>query len=73
MSGDDVHVIEQRFVTADAMGFADCKATDLPISTVAAVLQTTTGPGVSIFHQFASQCGKVCSFYIAPLQFWVGC
>ena len=53
MSGDDVRVIEQTSVTADVTGLADHKVTNLPISTVAAVLQTTTGPVVGIFHQYA--------------------
>ena len=53
MSGSDVRVIEQTLQSADVTGLAEHAVKDRPISTVAAVLNSSRGNIIGIFHQYA--------------------
>jgi hypothetical protein len=53
MSGADVRVIETSLNKADVTGLAEHSVVDLPISTVAGLIETSTGPVIGIFHQYA--------------------
>ena len=54
LSGDDVVVLASSTSQfADVRGIAGAEVTKIPLSTVAGVLQTTTGPVLGIFHQYA--------------------
>ena len=53
MSGSDVRVIEQTLQSADVTGLAEHAVKDLPIATVAAVLNSSRGNIIGIFHQYA--------------------
>ena len=53
LAGDDVRVIETSFQKADVSGIGDSNITGLNLCTVAGVIQTTSGPIVGIFHQYA--------------------
>ena len=53
LAGDDVRVLETSFQKADVSGIGDTNITDLHLCTVAGVIQTTQGPIVGIFHQYA--------------------
>ena len=54
LSGSDVRVLEQHPTNkADVSGIGDALIEDVPICTVAGVIQTTSGPIVGIFHQYA--------------------
>ena len=53
MSGEDVRVLETSLNTADVTGIAQNEVSDLPISTVAGLIQTASGPVIGIFHQYA--------------------
>ena len=53
MSGADVRVIETTFNKADVTGLAEHSVADLPISTVAGLIETSNGPIIGIFHQYA--------------------
>ena len=54
LSGNDVRVMSSstsQFV--DVQGIADANVNHVPLSTVAGVIQTSSGPIVGIFHQYA--------------------
>ena len=53
MSGDDIRVIETSLNKADVTGLAEHLVVDLPISTVAGLIETSTGYIIGIFHQYA--------------------
>jgi Reverse transcriptase (RNA-dependent DNA polymerase) len=53
MSGSDVRVIETTLSKADVTGIADHAVVDLPISTVAGLIDTSNGCIIGIFHQYA--------------------
>jgi hypothetical protein len=53
MSGSDVRVIETTLSKADVTGIADHAVIDLPISTVAGLIETSNGCIIGIFHQYA--------------------
>ena len=54
LSGSNVRVLEQHPTNkADVSGIGDALIEDVPICTVAGVIQTTFGPIVGIFHQYA--------------------
>ena len=52
-AGSDVRVIEYTNEKADVSGIAGSVVKDLAIGTVAGLLQTTSGPVIGIFHQYA--------------------
>ena len=54
LAGDDVRVLETSFQKADVAGIGESNITGLNLCTVAGVIQTTTGPIVGIFHQYAN-------------------
>ena len=67
LSGDDVRVIASSTSNfADVKGIADAEVKDVPLSTVAGVLQSSSGPIVGIFHQYAHY-GKGHTIH-SPLQ-----
>ena len=67
LSGGDVRVISSSTTQfADIKGIADSHVTDVPLSTVAAVLNTTDGPIIGIFHLYAHY-GKGHTLH-SPLQ-----
>jgi hypothetical protein len=53
MSGSDVRVIEQTLQSADVTGLAEHAVKDLPIATVASVIETSRGKIIAVFHQYA--------------------
>ena len=53
LGGSDVRVVSETYAKADVTGIADSEIGDLPICTVAGVIETTTGPIVGIFNQYA--------------------
>jgi hypothetical protein len=53
LSGADICVLEQTLKTADVLGLAAHMVSDLPIATVAGVIQTSQGHIIGIFHQYA--------------------
>ena len=53
LSGSDVRVIELNLNTADILGLAAHVVIDIPIATVAAVINTVQGNIIGIFHQYA--------------------
>jgi hypothetical protein len=53
MSGADVRVIEQTLHHADISGIAEHSVSNLPICTVAGVIETSTDKIIGIFHQYA--------------------
>jgi len=53
VSGADVRVIETSLNKADVTGLADHSVVDLPISTVAGLIETSSGYIIGIFHQYA--------------------
>ena len=53
LSGEDVRVIEETMNRADVTGINDHSIKDVPICTVAGVLNSTQGPIIGIFHQYA--------------------
>ena len=53
MSGFDVRVIEHTLHTADVLVLAAHVVNDLPIATVAGVINTVQGNIIGIFHQYA--------------------
>ena len=53
LGGADVRVVSETYAKADVTGIADSEIGDLPICTVAGVIDTTTGPIVGIFNQYA--------------------
>jgi hypothetical protein len=52
MSGCDVHVIEQLFLSEDGTGLADHAVKDIPIANVEGVLTSSRGKIIGIFHQY---------------------
>ena len=55
LSGADVRVIADTGRTADVYGITNNDIVDVPICTVAGVIETTSGPVVGMFHQYAHQ------------------
>ena len=55
LSGSDVVVLSETLLTADVTGIADNTLTQIPICTVAGLIQTQHGPIIGIFHQYAHQ------------------
>jgi Reverse transcriptase (RNA-dependent DNA polymerase) len=53
MSGADVRVINQTFEKADITGIADKSVSNLPLCSVAGLIETHRGPIIGIFHQYA--------------------
>ena len=53
LSGEDVRVIEETMNRADVTGINDHSIKDVPICTVAGVINSTQGPIIGIFHQYA--------------------
>ena len=53
MAGEDVIVIEETLAKVDVTGIADNAIIDLPVATVADLIQTSRGPIIGIFHQYA--------------------
>ena len=53
MSGNDVRIVSESYTRADVTGIADSEIHDVPICTVAGVIETTTGPIIGIFNQYA--------------------
>jgi hypothetical protein len=53
MSGADVRVISETLHTIDVTGLAEKTLSNLPVCTVAALIQTNKGPIIGIFHQYA--------------------
>jgi hypothetical protein len=55
ISGSDVVVLSETLLTADVTGIADNTLTQIPICTVAGLIQTQHGPIIGVFHQYAHQ------------------
>jgi Reverse transcriptase (RNA-dependent DNA polymerase) len=53
MSGNDVRVLSETMDRADVTGIANNKVSDLKLCTVAGLVQSSSGPVVAIFHQYA--------------------
>ena len=53
MSGADVRVLHKTLNTANVSGITDMSVHDLPICTVAALIETHKGPIIGLFHQYA--------------------
>ena len=53
MSGSDVRVIYETLNTADVTGIGENSISNLPLCTVAAIIQTHKGPIIGLFHQYA--------------------
>ena len=56
LSGDDVRVLEMNTSPTkqvDVTGIAGAKVSNVPLKTVAGVIQTTSGPIIGIFHNYA--------------------
>ena len=53
LSGTDVRVLATTDRFADITGIVNNSVTDIPICTVAGVVQTDSGPAIGIFHQYA--------------------
>ena len=53
LGGSDVVVICETLLTADVTGIADNTLQQIPICTVAGLIQTQHGPIIGIFHQYA--------------------
>ena len=67
LSGSDVRVISSSTTNfADVQGIAGAEVNNIPLSTVAGVLNTTSGPVIGIFHQYAHY-GKGQTLH-SPLQ-----
>ena len=67
LSGDDVRVISKSTTQfADVHGIANSEVQNAPLSTVAGVIESTTGPIIGIFHQYAHY-GKGHTIH-SPLQ-----
>ena len=55
LSGSDVVVLNETTLHADVTGIANNTITQIPICTVAGLIQTQHGPIIGIFHQYAHQ------------------
>jgi hypothetical protein len=53
LAGDDVIVLDTTYNTADITGIGGAKLENIPIGTVAGLINTTQGPAIAIFHQYA--------------------
>ena len=53
MSGSDVKLIHQSLSSADVTGIADKSVNNLPLCSVAALIETHKGPIIGFFHQYA--------------------
>ena len=53
LSGSDVIVLSETFLTADVTGIADNTLTQIPVCTVAGLIQSQHGPIIGVFHQYA--------------------
>ena len=53
MSGADVRVIETTLNKADVTRLAEHSDADLSISTVAGLIESSSGPIIGVFHQYA--------------------
>ena len=53
MSGTDVRFMYSTFGQADITGVGENTITNLPIGTVASLIETTSGPIIGFFHQYA--------------------
>jgi hypothetical protein len=53
LSGSDVIVIADTFLTADVNGIANNTLKKVPVCTVAGLIQTQHGPIIGVFHQYA--------------------
>ena len=53
MSGDDVAVIDYYDRYADVTGCFENQISDIPLATVAGLVESTTGPVICIFHEYA--------------------
>jgi hypothetical protein len=55
LSGSDVVVLSVTLLTANVTGIADNSLTQIPICTVAGLIQTQHGPIIGVFHPYAHQ------------------
>ena len=53
LSGSDVHVISISDQVVDVIGISNNAMKDLNLCTVAGYIQTTSGPVIGLFHQYA--------------------
>ena len=53
LAGSNMRVIETSSAVVDVAGIEGNMLTDLPLCTAAGTVQTTSGPAVAIFHQYA--------------------
>jgi hypothetical protein len=54
-NGGDVIVLYETLHTAEVTGFADNTLQQIPVCTVAGIIQTQRGPIIGVFHQYAHQ------------------
>jgi hypothetical protein len=53
LSGSDVRVMEETLFEANVSGIGDTSLTNLRLATITGVIETTLGPILGIFHQYA--------------------
>ena len=53
LAGSDMRLLEDTLQKVDVTGIADNTLSNLKVSTVAALIQSTKGPIIGIFHQYA--------------------
>ena len=53
LAGADVRLVSTGSTKADVMGINDTTIADVPIGTVAGLIQTTEGPAIAVMHQYA--------------------
>ena len=53
LAGADVRLVSTGSSKADVMGINDTTIADVPIGTVAGLIQTTEGPAIAVMHQYA--------------------
>jgi hypothetical protein len=53
LSGSDVVVLAETFLTADVTGIADNTLQKVPVCTVAGLIKTKHGPIIGVFNQYA--------------------
>ena len=56
LAGADVQLVSTTTSKADVMGINDTTIVDVPIGTVAGLIQTTDGPAIAVMHQYVSVC-----------------
>ena len=53
LAGADVRLVSTGSSKADVMGINGTTIADVPIGTVAGLIQTTEGPAIAVMHQYA--------------------